>query len=192
MGFITLLRFLIQCYLNHVNLSFLLFPVVKDASNFCKDLKIFPSSVILYQWLFMIKNFFLFRRKITNIPWTPYIMLIKFLSLNHSVCQGKGQPSILRCSVGWLPCRHGINGRLLAGHPVLHPPCKFILEKLPRHQTSSKLLLVENILRDLFYLLLEIMKSFRIVKVQDHTSVLSDLRVAGISWWLFSSSFLPF
>ena len=119
-------------------------------------------------------------------------MLIKFLSFSHSVCQGKGQPSILCCLVGWLPCRHGINGRLLAGHPVLHPPYKFILEKLPRHQTSSKLLLVENILRDLFHLLLEIMKSFRIFKVQHHTSVISDLRIAGISCWLFSSSFLPF
>ena len=29
------------------------------------------------------------RRKITNIPWTPYVVLIQFLSFSHTPCQGK-------------------------------------------------------------------------------------------------------
>lgn len=102
-----------------------------------------------------------------------------------------GTASILCCSVAVVPCRHGIDGRLAAGCTLFSiTPYKFILEKLPRHQTSSKLLLVENILRDLFHLLLEIMKSFRIIK--SRIIPVSSRWGVGISCWLFLSSFLPF
>lgn len=172
---------------------------MKDASIFVKMEKFF--ILMLYftndYYLWFEKYFFFFRGKITNIPWTPHIMLIKFLSFSHSVYQGKGQPSILCYSVGWSPHRNGTNGRLSAERPVLRP-LQFLLNKLSSHQTSSQLLLVENILRDLLDLLLEIMESFSIIKVKPrinvsscHISIISVLRVAGISWRLFSNSFLP-
>lgn len=103
---------------NCLNLPFLLFPTVKDALTCVKIFIFILSLYISKDYSLWLKIIFFSRRKITNIPWTPHIMLIKFLSFSHSVCQGKGQPSVLCCSVGWLSHRV-VSGGLLAEHVVL-------------------------------------------------------------------------
>lgn len=85
-----------------------------------------------YLWLH-----FFSRRKVTNIPRTPHIMLIKFLSFNHSVCQGKGQTQGFYCSMEWLLHRYVVSGSFLAEFSCSLSSLSFIFNKLLSHQTLS-------------------------------------------------------
>lgn len=131
----------------------------------------FCRRSILFHFLFLF--FCLSRRKIINIPWTPHIMLIKFLSSSRWVYQGQRLP----CEVGCCSSRgDGQNSLFLD------------LNKLPGATGITLDLLMRSICKD-WALLLRIMENFSVIKLKARIHISPSNFIVMQGDWSFLAAF---